>query len=125
MVDGADQQIITVSSMQLYEVAPYYALTGQYHLMLGMCVNTNWFNALPEDLQQILLDAAAEGGEYAASETNEATDAMLTDMEAKGLVVRKFTEDELKEWKDAAESFYDKNPEYKEWRASLREAIEK
>ena len=125
VVDGADQQIITVSSMQLYEVAPYYALTGQYHLMLGMCVNTNWFNTLPEDLQQILLDAAAEGGEYAAGETNEVTDAMLTDMEAKGLVVKEFTEDELKEWKDAAETFYDKNPEYKEWRTSLREAIEK
>lgn len=125
VVDGADQQIITVHSMQLYEVAPYYALTGQYHLMLGMCVNTNWFYSLPEDLQQILLDASAAGGEYSSKITNEVTATQLEEMSEKGLVIKEFTDEELQEWKDAAETFYDKNPEYKEWRAALFEAIGK
>lgn len=125
VVDGADQQIITVHSMQLYEVAPYYALTGQYHLMLAMCVNTNWFNSLPEDLQQILLEASVAGGEYSSKITNEVTSSQLDEMAEKGLVIKEFTDDELQEWKDAAESFYDANPEYKEWRESLFKAIGK
>lgn len=125
VVDGADQQIITVYSMQLYEVAPYYILTGQYHLMLGLCVNTTWFYSLPEDLQQILLEASVEAGEYSSKITNEVTTQEMEEMTEKGLVIKELTDEELQEWKNAAESFYEKNPEYKPWRDNLLAAIGK
>lgn len=125
VVDGADQQIITVYSMQLYEVAPYYILTGQYHLMLGLCVNTTWFYSLPEDLQQILLEASVEAGEYSSKITNDVCAKEMEEMASKGLVIKELTDEELQEWKDAAEAFYEKNPEYKPWRESLLAAIGK
>lgn len=126
VVDGADQQIITVYSMQLYEVAPYYILTNQYQLMLALCVNTNWFYSLPEDLQELLVDASIEAGEYSSKITNEITGSQMDEMvSSKGLVVTELSDAEMQEWIDAAEAFYDANPEYKEWRASLFEAIGK
>lgn len=126
VVDGADQQIITVYSMQLYEVAPYYILTNQYQLMLALCVNTNWFYSLPEDLQELLIDASIEAGEYSSKITNEVTETQMEEMTSEhGLVVTELSDAEMQEWIDAAEAFYDANPEYKEWRANLFEAIGK
>lgn len=125
IVDGADQQVITVYSMQLYEVAPYYILTNQYQLMLAMCVNTTWFYSLPEDLQQIMLDASVEAGKYSSKITNEVCTAELEEMAGKGLVITELDEEGLKPWMEAAESFYDENPQYKEWRTNLFEAIGK
>ncbi len=126
VVDGADQQIITVYGMQLYEVAPNYILTNQYQLMLGLCVSVKWFETIPEDLQEILIQASIEAGEYSSEKTNEVEAKYLDEMiNEHGLHVVELDEAGMAEWKEAAEKFYDENPEYKEWRTKLFEAIGK
>lgn len=126
IVDGADQQIITVYGMQLYEVAPYYIMTNQYQLMLGLCVSTSWFETIPEDLQQLLIDCSIEAGEYSSMKTNEVESKYVEEMvNDYGLKVVELDEAGMQEWKDAAESFYEENPEYKEWREKIFAAIGK
>ncbi|MDR1627062.1 MAG: C4-dicarboxylate TRAP transporter substrate-binding protein, partial [Spirochaetia bacterium] len=100
VVDGADQQIITVYGMKLYEIAPYYILTNHYQLMLGLCVSDKWFSGLPQDMGQLLIAESFAAGEYASQLTLNDVDKMMQEMVQKGLKV--YTPD-LAEWRAAAQ----------------------
>lgn len=105
VVDGADQQVVTVHDMQLYEVCKNYTMTHQYQLMLGLVLSNDWFNKLPEDLQQILVDNSIKAGEYSSKLTLELVDKQLEEMKAAGLVVNDTID--LTEFKAAAEGVYE------------------
>lgn len=106
VVDGADQQVVTVHDMQLYEVCKHYTMTHQYQLMLGLVLSNDWFNKLPEDLQQILVDNSIKAGEYSSKLTLELVDKQLAEMKEQGLVVNDTID--LAEFKAAAEGVYEK-----------------
>lgn len=105
VVDGADQQVVTVHDMQLYEVCKNYTMTHQYQLMLGLVVSDDWFNKLPEDLQKILAENSVKAGEYSSQLTLDLVDQQLEDMKSKGLVVNDTID--LTEFKAAAEGVYE------------------
>lgn len=105
VVDGADQQVVTVHDMQLYEVCKHYTMTRQYQLMLGLVLSNDWFNKLPEDLQQILVENSIKAGEYSSKLTLELVDSQLEEMKKQGLVVNDTID--LTEFKAAADSVYE------------------
>lgn len=105
VVDGADQQVVTVHDMQLYEVCKNYTMTHQYQLMLGLVLSNDWYNKLPEDLQQILTDNSIKAGEYSSKLTLELIDQQLEEMKSSGLVVNDTID--LTEFKAAADQVYE------------------
>ncbi|MDO4327919.1 MAG: C4-dicarboxylate TRAP transporter substrate-binding protein [Lachnospiraceae bacterium] len=105
VVDGADQQVVTVNDMQLYEVCKHYTMTHQYQLMLGLVLSNDWFEKLPEDLQQILVDNSVKAGEYSSKLTLELVDQQLENMKGKGLEVNDTID--LTEFKAVADQVYE------------------
>lgn len=58
-VDAAQWDVSAITALKWYEVAPYWIQGGENHQSFGhILVNLEKWNALPEDLKQVLRDAA-------------------------------------------------------------------
>jgi len=57
--DGMDSEITIANSTQLYDVTDYLSLTGHLYTAFINVMSKDFYDSLPEDLQQVLDDAAA------------------------------------------------------------------
>jgi TRAP-type C4-dicarboxylate transport system substrate-binding protein len=65
------------------------------------------FNSLPEDLQQILLETAADLEEYAHDTVTKRALEIYDNIEKEGIEVHFPTEEEVDHWKEFLEPVYD------------------
>lgn len=105
VVDGQENPATNVESMKFYEVQKYFTMVGYQFHPDPFYVNLDWFNALPEDYQQILRDSATE--------MMLINDQSIAAAEAKALEVIKAnaevyypTPEELQAFKDAVKGIY-------------------
>jgi tripartite ATP-independent transporter DctP family solute receptor len=59
-IDGVDTSPLYMRSGKFYEVAKEYTLTNHQALLMVSIINTDFMNSLPEDLQQLVLEASHE-----------------------------------------------------------------
>lgn len=59
-IDGVDTSVIYVQDGNFQEVTKYCTLTNHTALQMVTFINQDFFASLPEDLQQVVLDAAAK-----------------------------------------------------------------
>lgn len=57
-LDGCEAQNTSTYPSKIYEVAKYQSKTGHFQLMQALLCGEVWFQSLPQDLQQLLLDTA-------------------------------------------------------------------
>lgn len=120
-LDGVEAQNTSTLPSRLYEVTDYQSKTGHFQLLQGLICGEKWFNTLPEDLQQILVETAREVGEESAREVLAASDSAEEEMKKEGLNV---IEPDTQLFKNAVESAYEKLG-YTELRKQLYEQIGK
>lgn len=103
-IDGAEGQHTASYTAHLYEVIKYIDKTAHFHLINGIIVGEKWFQTLPAEYQQILLEetkaVAAENARYIQQVEAEFEQKMV---EAGMEVV----EVDLEAFKTAAEKAYD------------------
>lgn len=105
VVNGQENPATNVESMKFYEVQKYFTIVGYQFHPDPFYVNLDWFNALPEEYQNILRESAQE--------MMQVNDESIADAEAKALEVIKTnaevyypTPEELQAFKDAVQSIY-------------------
>jgi len=59
-IDGVDTSVIYVQDGNFQEVTKYCTLTNHSALQMVTFINQDYFDSLPEDLQKVVLDAAAK-----------------------------------------------------------------
>jgi len=59
-IDGVDTSVVYVMDGNFQEVAKYCTLTNHTALQMVTFINEDFFNSLPEDLQQVVTEAAAK-----------------------------------------------------------------
>lgn len=71
IVEAAEGPLDTMYTMKFYEVGPHITLT--YHLMSNMnvLINDRKFKSLPADLQEILIKAANDAGDWFSATVRE------------------------------------------------------
>jgi TRAP-type C4-dicarboxylate transport system substrate-binding protein len=62
VVDGAELPAAAARALSVYEVADYIIETRHIYQMNVQVVSAQWFNSLPEDLQQILVEECNRAG---------------------------------------------------------------
>jgi TRAP-type C4-dicarboxylate transport system substrate-binding protein len=62
IVDGAELPAAAARALSVYEVADYIIETRHIYQMNVQVVSAEWFNSLPEDLQQILVEECNRAG---------------------------------------------------------------
>lgn len=105
VIDGCEAQISAISGSALTEVAPYVAKTGHFQMLSGLVVGNAFYNSLPEDLQQILMETSIAGGTFASDMVYEKAEDYERELTEKGAV---FTEVDRDEWALAMDPIYDK-----------------
>jgi tripartite ATP-independent transporter DctP family solute receptor len=87
VIDGCEAQYPAIYGARLYEVVKYISETGHFHLLSPLVVGINWFNSLPQDYQNILMEVAAEAGDYASQLTLKRIDDYKSEMVNSGVTI--------------------------------------
>lgn len=107
VVDGQDNPWINSLQKDLHEVQPYFTELNAQLTPDPFFVNATWWNALPEEFQEAILQCAADMGEYndqLIDENNQAARETIDGVE--GVEVYTPTETELAAWRSAVEPVY-------------------
>lgn len=107
VADGQENPWVNVVGMKFYEVQKYFtAVNYQFHPD-PFYVNAAWWNSLPEEYQTIILECAAEMGEYNDQLIDENSEAAKEEIIASGAEVYDPTEEEIAAFVEAAQPVYD------------------
>jgi len=106
VIDGAEAQHPASYGAHLYEVVDYITKTGHFQLMTGLVTGKQWFNTLPDDYKQILIEESIKAGDYASQKTIEGLTDYEEKMKAEGVAI---DEIDVTPFKEATKVVYEKN----------------
>jgi TRAP-type C4-dicarboxylate transport system substrate-binding protein len=108
VIDAAENEAAGIEQMHFYEVGPYIALTQHAITVRPLCISGATLRSLPEDLQEAILRAGREAGEYGRMLESTEDSEKLAAMEAAGLLTTvEFTErDQLLELAEPVKQQY-------------------
>lgn len=107
VVDAAEAPLSTLYGSRLYEVADTITLTGHFKAITGMVMGESFWQTLPDDIQQVLLEEFARGGEEMTEMTIALQNEFRTRLEAEGVT---FVEANISAYVEATKPFYDNFP---------------
>lgn len=61
MIEGQENPLSAIEEMKFYEVQKYLTLASSSLYVTTTSVNPDFFNGLPKDMQQIILETVKEG----------------------------------------------------------------
>ena len=106
-VDGQDNPITVTYSSKFYEVQKYMSLVGQVYAPSSMLISEVYFQKLPADLQQIIVDGAEKYKEAERLSCASNEGKLLKEMEQAGLVVNTVSPENIKLFRDKTAIIYD------------------
>lgn len=90
-VDGLEIPLAVIDANKYYEVTKFLSLTNHTYSMIGLVVSKRWFDKLPKDLQQ----AVVEAGKIATAEQRKTvgqnTQAIIDSLKSKGMQVNQIS----------------------------------
>ncbi|MFB5662229.1 C4-dicarboxylate TRAP transporter substrate-binding protein [Alteribacillus sp. HJP-4] len=120
-IDGAEAQHSATHGASLYEVADYVSKTNHIQLITGFVVGADWYNNLPEDYKEILVEEANTGGEDASEIVRDSTEEYESMMEEEGMTI---AEPDVEPFREATKGVYEKFDGYPELREEILTLIE-
>lgn len=104
-LDGAECQNTSSYPARLYEVAKIQSKTGHFQLLQGLVCGETWFQTLPKDLQNLLIETAKEVGEESAKVVQSESSKAEEEMKKSGL---KVIEPNIAAFKESVKPAYEK-----------------
>ncbi len=110
VIQAGENEAAGVEAMKFYEVAPNLVLTQHAVSIRPLCFSMKTFNTLPKDLQDAIIQAGAEGGEYGRQVESSEDGQKLEALEKAGRLKRiAFEErDQMKKLTDPVMAAYAK-----------------
>ncbi|MGB9858426.1 MAG: C4-dicarboxylate TRAP transporter substrate-binding protein [Moorellaceae bacterium] len=105
VIDGAEAQHPATYGAKLYEVAKYITRTGHIQLWNCLVVGTKWFEQLPKEYQQILLEESQKAGDFTTEKLLANLKELEDKMTAAGAVIQNV---DVEPFKKKTEAVYDK-----------------
>ena len=106
-VDAQENSITLIYSSKLFEVQKYISMTNHVYAPSAVFMSEAFFQRLPEDLQKIVLVGAANFRDASRANQQKAGERLLKEMvEQNGIEVYYPTEEEMKQFKEAAQPVY-------------------
>lgn len=99
VMDGMEASPSMINSMKFQDNAKNLAVTNHCMACIMYFFNKDWYDALPEDLQQIIMESVEETVAYQARIDDEDNDKALEDMKAEGVVITEIAD--IDKWKEA------------------------
>ena len=104
MAEGQVNGMHTINTMKFYEVQKY-AIRNKFNSFLAACVaNNDYWATLPDDIQQIAIDACYEANEYTLGKWYELDEAAFAAVSGAGVEVYTLTDDERAQFEPLIDS---------------------
>lgn len=105
-VDGADLVYRNVTGAKLYEVAKYFSETKHILLINFEVVSKQWFDSLPKEYQDILVEEAAKAGRETSVAMEEEAADLSKQLAGQGMTI--VTDVDIPAFEKAGEAAYTK-----------------
>ncbi|MCH4824738.1 MAG: DctP family TRAP transporter solute-binding subunit [Planococcus sp. (in: firmicutes)] len=106
--DAMDCPISLYYTNKFYEVQDYLTLTGHVYAATALLINNDVYNDLPEDLQEIMTEAAEEFRTEQRILAQQQDGEFLDKLKEEGMQVNDLTDEQRNEFREAAKSVYTK-----------------
>ncbi|GAW93798.1 TRAP transporter substrate-binding protein [Calderihabitans maritimus] len=106
VIDGSDLEIASVWTEKFYEVAEYISISSHISFPAVLVMNTDKWNSLSPEDQNILEEAAREATIFNIQNVKEFNEEALRKVQEKGMKVNKI--EDLSSFKAAVQPVYDK-----------------
>jgi len=103
VIDGCEAQHPAVYNAKLYEVLKYNTKTAHIQLLTGLVTSETFFNKIPDEYKDIVLEEAFKAGEMASNKTIEDLKIYEDKMKEQGVT---FKELDTAPFKKATEGVY-------------------
>ena len=105
-VDAQETPLSLMYASKFYEVQSYLTLTGHTYSPWPVVINKKFYDELPENLQQVVMDAAVETREYNRELSRADEEKSLTLLKEEGMEVIQLSDQQKQEFKKAMSGIY-------------------
>ena len=105
--DGMENPISLIYTHKFYEVQDYLTLSGHFYAPTALLINNDFYNSLPEDLQELVMEAALEYRTEQRKLAEQQDKEWVEELKEFGMQVNELTDEQKEEFRTAAESVYD------------------
>ena len=88
-IDAEENPYTVIYSSNFYEVQDYLSITEHLYSPTPLLMSLDFYNSLPADLQEVVMEAAAEASVYQRQCCDEQEAMLLDELEAKGMIINK------------------------------------
>lgn len=110
VIDGMEAANVNYFAQKFYEVAPHYAMIEWNILPAPLLISKDFFEKLPDELKQIVVDVARETIAIERNMYEKDTETSLESLKKEGVII---TNPDLEPFREAVKPVYDK------WAASV------
>jgi tripartite ATP-independent transporter DctP family solute receptor len=107
-VDGQENPFGLILANKFYEVQKYITVTNHVYAPNVVITNKAFIEGLPEDLQEVFVNAVNEAIDYNRQLAQEEETTAREALEAEGMEVYEFSKDDLQKMQKIVEPVYDK-----------------
>jgi tripartite ATP-independent transporter DctP family solute receptor len=107
-VDGQENPFGLILANKFYEVQKYITVTNHVYAPNVVITNKAFIEGLPEDLQEVFINAVNEAIDYNRQLAQEEETTAREALEAEGMEVYEFSKDDLQKMQKIVEPVYDK-----------------
>lgn len=106
--DSMENPISLIYTNKFYEVQDYLTLSSHFYAPTILVMNDDFYNDLPEDLQDIVMETSEEYKTEQRKLAQEQDEEWLEQLKEEGMEINELSEEQKEEFKKASESIYDK-----------------
>lgn len=106
--DSMENPISLIYTNKFYEVQDYLTVSGHFYAPTILLMNDDFYNDLPEDLQELVMESSEEYREEQRKLAQEQDVEWLEQLKEEGMEVNELSEEQKEEFKKASESIYEK-----------------
>ncbi len=103
VIDGQENPLSVIWARKVYEANKYVALTNHQFSLVWVLIAEDTYRSLPDDLKQVVMEAAAEAEEFEHQIALQEWAEMRATLEAQGVV---FTEPDVTGLREATKNVY-------------------
>lgn len=119
VVDAAEAPLGSIIGSRLYEHQKVLSTTGHFKPFVGMVMGRKYWEKLPPDIQQLLLEEGEAWGEFLTNLSNSSEEKQLDFLRSKGVQI--IEDIDFPSLRKATETVYQTNPD---WSPGLHERIQ-
>lgn len=101
VVDGQENPLVGISTMKLYEVQKYMTLSNHAFLAYGVVMNKGFYEQLPEEYQQLLIDSAKKSADFQLNLIEQRDSGFLQTIKDAGVEVSTLSPDQVHAFQEA------------------------